>query len=92
MEKHDTDAQHNLEPFPSNVAHDVNDVLMDPIIFHQASKQLTFKPSVDLFATADHHQVERYFATQRDANSSAINAVPVDWRRKGTPTPTTRGH
>jgi len=55
MEKHNNDAKTDLEPFPSNVAHDLNDVMLDPVVFHQAAKQLKFKPSVDLLSTADHH-------------------------------------
>ena len=63
-----------MEPFPSNVARDLNYVTLDPVIFHQAAKQLKFKPSVDLFATPDHHHVESYFAPKRDAHAAAINA------------------
>ena len=46
MEKHDTDAQPDLEPFHSNVAHDLTDVMLDPVVFHHAAKQLKFKPLV----------------------------------------------
>ena len=69
----------NLSPAISRI------IMLDPVIFHQAAKQLKFKPSVDLFATADHHQVERYFAPQRDAHAAAINAFSVDWRREWHP-------
>ena len=49
MEKHDYDAQSDLEPFPSNAAHDLNEVMLHPVIFHQAAKQLKFKSSVTCF-------------------------------------------
>ena len=41
------------------VRHDRNDVMLNPMVFHQMRKALHFKPSVDLFASADHHQVPR---------------------------------
>ena len=33
---------------------DVKDVMLNPLVFHQARKELRYKPSVDLFANADH--------------------------------------
>ena len=76
MENHDEDAP-NLEPFPSNVAHDLNDVMLDLMVFQQAAKQLNFKPSVDLFGNAQHHQVDRYLAYKRDAELQA--SMPFRW-------------
>ena len=35
-----------------------HDVMLNPFIFREARKQLGFKPSVDLFASADHHQLK----------------------------------
>ena len=78
MDKHHNDAQPDLETFPSNVAHDLNEFMLNIVIFHQAAKQLKFKPSVDVFATADHYQVARYLATKQDAHAAAINAFYVD--------------
>ena len=49
-----------------------------------------YKPSMDSFATAEHHHVERYVATKQDANAAAINAFSVDlkhyeWTYTATP-------
>ena len=44
------------------VSRDRNDVMLNPLVFHQARKELKFKPIVDLFASAVHHQLPRYYS------------------------------
>ena len=61
MEELDADAGFHTETIPMNVAHDLNDVMLDPVVFQRASRHLKFKPTVDLFANNIHHQLPRYF-------------------------------
>ena len=44
--------------------------MLNPFIFREARKQLGLKPGVDLFASANHHQLPRYFS-QDDAQMAA---------------------
>ena len=53
---------------------DVNDVMLNPLVFHQARKELRFKPSVDLFANADHHQLHRYYSPVADPKAAGADA------------------
>ena len=41
---------------------DREQVLMDTLVFRQACKRLKFKPSADLFASATHKQLHRYYS------------------------------
>ena len=41
---------------------DREQVLMDPFVFRQACKRLKFKPSADLFASATHKHLHRYYS------------------------------
>lgn len=41
---------------PDRTLRDRDDVMLRPDIFRDARKRLHFKPSIDLFATAQHHQ------------------------------------
>jgi len=58
---------------------DRNDVKLDPRIYRQAKKFLNFKPSVDLFANAAHHQVPLYYSKTHDPAAIGMNAFSVDW-------------
>jgi hypothetical protein len=59
---------------------DVNDVMLDPKIFRQARKELHFKPSVDMFANQNHHQVPRYYtADPHDSKAVGCDAFKYNW-------------
>ena len=38
------------------------DVMLDPAIYREVCRNLAYHPSVDLFASWEHHQVPRYYA------------------------------
>ena len=50
-------------------------VLMDPLVFRQACKRLKFKPSADLFASATHKQLHRYYSRTPDTKTLETNAL-----------------
>jgi len=58
---------------------DKNDVMMDPRIFQRARRVLRFKPGADMFASAAHHQLPRYYSAYRDPRSAGKNAFKADW-------------
>ena len=60
--------------------------MLSPFFFHSACKALKFKPSVDLFANAAHHQLPRYFTIDpRDRNAAGVNAFSVSWASEKRP-------
>ena len=62
------------------------DVQLDPTIFDQACHLLYFYPSVDLFASREHHQVHRYFsADPSDMAASGHNAFAHHWQSEQRP-------
>ena len=85
MEEADADAGFHTDPFPMNAAHDLNDVMLDPVVFQHAARHLRFKPTVDLFANNIHHQLPRYFSPTADANAAGINAFTQHWSREWRP-------
>ena len=60
--------------------YDRNDVMLNPAIFRQARKTLQFKPSVDLFASKEHHQLPRYYSQTDDPQAVGTDAFLADWR------------
>ena len=64
---------------------DRNDVMLNPLAFHQARKALRFKPSVYLFASAQHHQLPRYFSRAADPKAAGIDAFRADWKAESAP-------
>jgi len=66
-------------------AHDREQVLLNPKVFKQAIKQLKFKPSVDLFASATHHQLHRYYSKDFDPVSLGQDAFKFDWLAEAAP-------
>ena len=76
-------------PYPHvNMMHvfDSNeDVMLDPKIFASAKKTLRFKPSCDLFASASHHQLPRYFAPTSDTHAAGKDAFSICWQQEATP-------
>ena len=64
---------------------DVNDVMLNPLVFHQARKEYKYKPSVNLFANADHHQLPRYYSQVADAKADGVDAFVANWQAEGTP-------
>ena len=61
------------------------DVMMSPKIFHFARKQLRYKPSVDLFASAAHHQLPRYYSATPDPASIGQDAFQHPWHAESRP-------
>ena len=53
---------------------------MDPLVFRQACKRLKFKPSADLFASATHKQLHRYYSRTPDPKALGTNALSFDWQ------------
>ena len=64
---------------------DRHDVMLNPLIFHKARKELKFKPSVDLFASAEHHQLPRYYSPVPDPKAAGLDAFKFDWKAEQTP-------
>ena len=54
---------------------DREQVLMDPLVFLQACKRLKFKPSADLFASATHTQLHRYYSRTPDPKALGTDAL-----------------
>ena len=53
---------------------------MDPLVFRQACKRLKFKPSADLFVSATHKQLHRYYSRTPDPKALGTNALSFDWQ------------
>ena len=53
--------------------------MLNPLVFKEARKQLGFKTSVNLFASADHHQLPRYFSQYNDPMAAGTDAFQIDW-------------
>ena len=66
-------------------AHDSEDVMLRPEVFQDACSALSFYPTVDLFANAQHHQVPRYMAPRSDTGAVAIDAFAQDWKKARKP-------
>ena len=60
--------------------YDRNDVKLNPKIFQLAKKTLQFKPSVDLFASKEHHQLPRYYSQTPDPRAVGTDAFVADWK------------
>ena len=52
---------------------------MSPQIFQQARHLLYFKPGVDLFASAQHKQLPRYYSEKYDPQAAGTDAFKADW-------------
>ena len=74
-------------PPEQHPARDVEDIILDPVVLRQACKHLSYKPTVDLFANASHHQLYRYFPPLRTAKG--LPSTPSHWTgvAKSTPIP-----
>ena len=70
---------------------DREQVLMDPLVFRQACKRLKFKPSADMFASATHKQLHRYYSRTPDPKALGTNALSFDCRLNQPPMRTLRG-
>jgi hypothetical protein len=66
------------------VRYNRHDVMLNPEFFRLAKKELHYKPSVDMFASADHHQVPRYYSRESDPHSVGTDAFKADWRLEAT--------
>ena len=65
--------------------HDCEQVKLDPKIFRLAIKELHFKPSADLFASATHHQLPRYYSKTYNSKAVRTNAFSINWNLEATP-------
>ena len=65
--------------------HDCEQVTIDPKIVRRATKELHFKPSVDLFAYATHHQLPRYYSKTYDPKAVRTNAFSINWNLEAAP-------
>jgi len=79
------EAEHPKQPpvptasLVSRKTHDPNDVMLNPLVFHNMRKVLKFKPSVDLFASEAHHQLPRYFSRFPDPKAVGVDAFKANW-------------
>ena len=63
------------------LAVDPEQVLLDPEIFRSARHSLAFKPSADMFASASHHQLPRYYSKDSlDTASAGVYAFQFSWK------------
>ena len=78
---------HSPADWPHVAIHngDRNDVMLSPEVFRAARKALSFKPGVDLFATAAHHQLPRYFSPVEDKQAVGIDAFKANWKLEFQP-------
>ena len=64
---------------------DKEQVLLDPLIFRRAIKELKYKPSADLFASATHHQLPRYYSKEDDSRAVSTDALEFPWQAENSP-------
>ena len=83
MHTHDADASPPVEI--REHLRDRDDVMLDPVVFHRARKELKFKPSCDMFANAKHHQVPRYYSNEADPLSVGRDAFTANWAVEAAP-------
>jgi len=68
------------------LAVDPEQVLLDPEIFRSARHSLAFKPSADMFASASHHQLPRYYSKDPcDTTSAGVDAFQFSWQLETAP-------
>jgi hypothetical protein len=82
MARLDCDAQPALLRLPKLNKHDV---MLDPYVFRRVTRELAFKPSVDLFASDAHHQVPRYFSQYADPKAAGQDAFQRNWAEETRP-------
>ncbi len=61
------------------------DIKLDPEAFNYVCAELDYFPTSDLFATAQHHQLPRYFSPYPDSDAAGINAFAYDWSQELAP-------
>ena len=59
---------------------DLEDVMLDPKIFRKVCEALNVVPQIDLFASAQHHQLRTYCSRTPDSNAFACDAFALNWR------------
>ena len=59
--------------------------MLNPFIFREARKQHGINTSVDLFASADHHQLPRYLGQYDDRMAAGTDAFYIDWNTEEKP-------
>ena len=66
-------------------------VLLNPPVFKQVCKQLRFKPSINLFASATHCQIPRYFSKGYDPSQWGRMPFAKTGKPRAHPMPTPHG-
>ena len=64
----------------------LEEVLLIPDVFRGARHFLGYKPSADVFASATHHQLLRYYSKdEADMASAWVDAFSFQWQHKAAP-------
>ena len=87
MQNNDQDAGPELKTTLKTIpyAESREDVMLDPVVFHEITQRLKFKPTIDLFANAQHHQVPRYCSARYDPKAVTQDALTLNWTREWRP-------
>jgi hypothetical protein len=56
-----------------------SDVMLNPPVFEYACRILQFRPNIDMFATARHHQLPRYCSPTKDPAAFRVNCYSLNW-------------
>ena len=79
-----TAPQENAVVAISSFPHDSEQAKLSPAVFREMRHSLGIKPSADVFASATHHQLPRYYPKEPDDVSSAgVDAFAFDWKCEG---------
>ena len=71
---------------PLAPAVDTEQVMLNPAVFRDMRHSLKFKPSSDMFASATHHQLPRYYSKNAaDPASAGVDAFQFDWKCEVAP-------
>ena len=63
-----------MQPLAPDV--DPEQIMLNPAVFRDMRNFLKFKPSADMFASASHHQLPRYYSKSAvDLASAGVDAV-----------------
>ena len=85
MTAHNRDGHPSASPMQLPTAQPKEDVMLDPVVFCAACTRLIFKPSIDLFANAKHHQCARHCGPSLSPNAVAANAFSLNWKAEWRP-------
>ena len=82
-----TDVSHEISHLPTQSHYDASqptppnsrqDVKLHPFNFPSACRFLKYKPTVDIFSSAPHHQIARYYTVDHhDCNAEGVKAFSI---------------